>query len=112
MLILCDKCNQMNDAKLRKDTDEVYCGNCGQQIEAVTKFTVNAMRNNRDYIEEQKQSFSFPCKACGERKNALVTLDGKQVVCTDCGEEINVSPFMRLTMKNLGLYVEEVAEEE
>lgn len=112
MLILCDKCNQTADSKLRKDTDEVYCGNCGQRIETITKFIVEAMRNNKDYVEEQKQSFTFPCKACGERKSALVTLDGKQVVCADCEGEINVSPFMRLTMKNLGLFVERITEEE
>lgn len=111
MLILCDKCNKTTDAKLRKETEVVICGDCGQQIENITQFIVNAMRTNREFIEEKKQSFSFPCKSCGQRQSGLVTLDGKQVVCSVCEEELQVSPFMRLTMKNLGLHVPRIVEE-
>ncbi len=112
MLILCDKCNKTTDAKLRKETELVICSDCGQQIENVTSFIVNAMRSSREFIEEKKQSFSFPCKPCAMRTSGLVTLDGKQVICTECGGELGVSPFMRLTMKNLGLYVPRVVETE
>ena len=110
MLRNCDQCRKDNvDIKLRKGTDEAYCTECGQQIENITKFAINAMHFRKDYIEEKRQSFSFPCKSCGDRRNGLVTLDGKQVVCADCDNEINVSPFMRLTMKNLGLYIAKTA---
>lgn len=105
MLVLCDKCNQTTDAKLDKTIELPVCSDCGEVIEQITKFAVNAMKTNREYIDKGKQSFSFPCQTCNERRQGLVTQDGLEVVCTGCGNVLGVSPFMRQTMKQLGLYV-------
>jgi hypothetical protein len=105
MLILCDKCNQTTDAKLDKATEVPLCSDCGEVIEKITPFAVNAMKSNREFVDKGKQSFSFPCQTCSERRQGLVAQDGNSVVCTGCGEDLGVSPFMRQTMKRLGLFV-------
>jgi len=105
MLILCDKCNKTTDAKINKKTDQPICMDCGEVIEKITKFAVNAMKNNREYYEESKQSFTFPCPKCNERRQGLVAQSGNRVVCSVCSEEMNVSPFMRETMKHQGMIV-------
>lgn len=102
MLILCNKCNNTTDARLNKKTEKVICMKCGEEITAVTPQTVNALKNMKEYLEEGKQSFTFQCNKCKERKPGLVTYDGTKVVCASCGEEMQVSLFMKQTMKDLG----------
>lgn len=103
MLVLCDKCNRTTDARVNKKTGEPICMECGGVITKITAQAVNAMKNLREYLEEGKQSFSFPCSKCKERRAGLVTMAGDKVVCQVCGEEMNVSPFMRETMKIQGM---------
>lgn len=105
MLVLCDKCNQTTDAKIDKTSELPLCSDCGEVIEKITPFAINAMKSNREYVDKGKQSFAFPCHKCNERRQGLVAQDGESVVCTGCGEALNVSPFMRQTMKGLGLFV-------
>lgn len=104
MLMLCNRCNQTTDARLNKKTNKVICTNCGEEITAITSQTVKALRAMKEYVEEKKQSFSFQCNKCGDRKQGVVLADGSKVVCTVCGEELNVSPLMRQSMKDLGYY--------
>ena len=115
MLVLCSECNQQAEVKLRikKDADgkvlsEVpVCMNCGEIVTKISPFALQAMKTNRDIVEDKKEGFAFPCKKCEERCQGLVTRDGKQVVCSKCGSPIEVSPFMRLTLKNLGKFADE-----
>jgi len=115
MLVLCSECNQQAEAKLRikKDADgkvvsEVpVCMNCKEIITKISPFALQAMKSTRDFMEDKKESFAFMCNKCQERRPGLVTRDGKKVVCSKCGAEIIVAPFMRLTLKNLGKFVED-----
>jgi ribosomal protein L34E len=104
MLILCDKCNQTTDAKINKKTGKPICADCGEVIERITSFAINAMKNNREYVEDMKQSFAFPCQKCAERRQGLVSQAKNEVVCSVCGEPMKVSPFMRETMKDRNLF--------
>jgi len=104
MLILCDQCNRQVDAKVDKDADKVVCPECRAEVTNITKFAFEHMKRNREYLVENKKSFSFPCKKCNIRTGGVVKRDGSAVVCTVCGSPQEVAPFMVLTMKNLGLY--------
>ena len=104
MLILCDKCNQTTDARINKKTGKPICSDCGEVIERITPQAVNAMKNLRQYVEDEKQSFAFACQKCAECRQGLVSREKDVVVCSVCGEILNVSPFMRETMKNRGLF--------
>lgn len=107
MLVLCDKCNQTTDARVDKKSGLPMCSDCGEVIEKITPQAVNAMKNMHEFVDKGKQSFSFPCQKCNERRQGLVTQDGKSVICSACGETLNVSPFMRETMKNQGMFVKQ-----
>lgn len=104
MLVLCDKCNRQVDAKINKETNKPVCPECRANIDNLTSFAFNAMKNNREYLVDNKQSFMFPCKKCNGRRGGVVKQDGSAVICVECKEALEVSPFMALTMKNLGVF--------
>ena len=105
MLLLCDKCNVQGECKLNRETNEVICTQCGGVVANVTEQMKQAMRSNKDFIEEDKPAFAFFCPSCQKRQPCVVRRDGQAVICRVCKTEIeNISPFFRATMKNLGIY--------
>lgn len=103
MFMLCSECNDRTDVHLVKGTDTPRCTSC-QGSPSVTKFTIQAMKSNKDFMEDKAQGFSFMCESCGEHKSGLVDRPSGKVVCTACNTPLKVTPFMVSTMKNLKLY--------
>lgn len=102
MLGFCTECNQQVDLKIDKKTDQVVCMNCRANPK-VTSQIIQAMKNNREYLEETKASFGFRCSTCKEIQPAVSNRDGTSALCTKCGSIIgDVSPFMIKTMRRMG----------
>ena len=105
MLMLCSECNEHADVRLVKGTTTPRCTNC-QASPSLTSFTIQAMKSNRDYVEDKPQGFTFMCNGCGEHRSGIVDRPTGKVVCTACDAPLKVTPFMVSTMKDLNLYRE------
>lgn len=103
--MLCSECNEHADVRLVKGTDTPMCTNC-QSTPSVTKFAIQAMKSNKDWLDEKPQGFTFLCEPCGEHKRGIVDRPTGKVVCTACNAPLKVTPFMVSTMKDLNLYRE------
>jgi len=81
------------------------CSGCGEEVTNVTHFTVGALQSNRDYVDTKTgEGFAFPCQGCAVRRPGVVDRKTNAVVCSTCGEQMNVTTFMAETMKAMKLF--------
>lgn len=102
MLGFCTACNQQVDLKIDRKTDKVVCMNC-RGNPTVTPQIIQAMKNNKEFLEDEKSAFGFRCGVCKEIQPAMSNREGTQAICTKCGNVLEgVSPFMIKTMYRMG----------
>lgn len=101
MLVLCDRCNQQNDAKMNPETEEVICSECGEIITNISSFTKQSMKSRREFTAKKKQAFSFNCEKCKKIQGGVLSKDKTKVLCSKCGSVLNVSAFMLNALVNL-----------
>lgn len=98
MLLFCPHCNTNQDLKIKKDTDEVICSECGNIVQ-VNDFTRKALRNNRDYYIEQSQLSSFFCNVCQKKVIGKYDKKKNKLMCEICNNELKVTAHMLAAMK-------------
>lgn len=105
MLMLCNKCNEHSDVRLKKGTLVAFCTNC-QEEPTLTSFALQAMKSNGDFLEEKDHGFSFMCESCSEKKKGVIDRPTGKVVCTACDGVLKVTPHMVSAMKSLNIFRE------
>ena len=103
MLMLCDKCNQQDEAKLDSESDKVICGACGGEITNVSSFTKASMRRSREFITAKKEAFSFSCDRCQKVQRGVLNKEKTAVLCAVCNQKLNVSAYMLKAFVDLSL---------
>lgn len=88
-VMYCDNkgCGKSQEPYLDKETDQVYCAECGETIKNVTQFAKNSMRGMSQFKKTVKaqQAFSVKCESCS--KTAQPKLLKKTLLCPHCGKE-------------------------
>lgn len=101
MLAHCNQCNQTQDIKLSRENDKPICLGCGKEVTNLSIFTLNSMRDRKDYTEKVKKGFSFKCNKCNEQRPGILSKDQKSVVCSECNEPMQVTEYMLNTLRML-----------
>jgi len=82
-------CGQMQAPYLDKDTNKVYCSKCNREIENVSIFVKNSMRQNKQFRVKEKKSFSVKCASCQFEDRPVLTND--KLLCSACGKEHQIT---------------------
>lgn len=88
-IMYCDnkKCGKSQEPYLDKETDEVFCSECGNTITNVTQFAKNSMRGMSQFKKTVKaqQAFTVKCEGCS--KMSQPKLHKNTLICPHCGKE-------------------------
>lgn len=79
------KCNKTVTPYLDKDTNKVYCSECGDEITNVTHFAKIQMQTLKQYKTKKLKSFSVKCEHCKDSDRPIVK-DSK-IFCKSCNKE-------------------------
>ena len=96
MLTHCQSCNEPTDVKLDKATMKAYCTVCNNEVQ-VTRFHLQALKSNGEWLKPKGQSFMFFCDKCKGSRAGVISKDDK-CVCSQCGNELKVTPLMLKVM--------------
>lgn len=110
MLITCTTkgCLQVSEAKLDRDSGEVICDECGNDVSNITSFTKKALLTIGQVLRHSvKKPFSSVCEKCGTRRDLEVKKD--KAHCTKCGSHVVVSAAF---LHGLKTYLEQDSEKE
>lgn len=82
-------CGKESEVLLNTNTEDVYCGECGETIQNVSHFTKTTLRTLGQIQRETKQqAFSVKCNSC--QKNVVPKLNDKdQVFCSNCNTHLD-----------------------
>src|SRR5271154_1462425 len=93
MLLHCHgrKCNTTRDHKLKIDTDEVICMECGDSNVMVSEFMKKAMKSSGDLYRSTaaKKAFMYRCSKCTVDRAPKIVDD--QAVCATCSHPLNLA---------------------
>lgn len=113
MLVYCPSktCHEQKPHKLRVETNEAVCMECGEVNPGITDFTKKAMKSNGDVFRanQSKKPFTFKCSKCGVDRGAKVVKD--QALCEVCEYPLNVSGPMKEALKTHGAKTTKEASE-
>lgn len=88
-LMNCDnkKCGVLQEPLLDKDTNQVFCSECGEEMKTVTQFAKKSMLTMGQIKRVKRKQSAFPviCAECN--KQSQPKLVGKVLVCPDCGAQ-------------------------
>jgi len=96
MLTHCQTCNEPTDVKLDKATMKAYCTVCGNEV-IVTRFHLQALKSNGEWMKPKGQSFMFQCDVCKGSRAGIIDASNK-CVCAQCGSALKVTPIMLQVM--------------
>jgi hypothetical protein len=101
MLLHCNskKCNTTRDHKLKDETNEVVCMDCGEINASVNTFMKQAMRNAGDLYRSVKsrKAFMYKCTKCNTDRGVKVI--DEQARCEVCQQPFNLSGPMLEAIK-------------
>lgn len=114
MLLHCHsrKCNTTRDHKLKLDTSEVICMDCGESNDMVSEFMKNAMKASGDVYRtvKGKKAFMYKCPKCGVDRGVRVI--DEQAACEVCQFPLNLSgPMIEAIKSGSGSIKAEVEDE-
>ena len=112
MYIQCDNahCFASEESLLDEATNEVICLECGNPIKSLPETTKKLLKQFKQVKAHVKRSMEFECKACKTVARPLLKKAGTTTValCVDCGERLNVSPYMIEALKAIKPETEEL----
>lgn len=108
MRIFCAKCKDDTepfiDAEtlvkktVTKDTKAI-CPKCKSYL-PMTIFAMKTLHSmKRLFDPKPTQAFQYKCNSCRDYKEAAITADGLQAVCSSCKSPFNLTSFMLTALK-------------
>ena len=116
MLVQCNnkKCHTTVDAMLDLDSNEVICGECGDTISGVSKYTKLSMKTNGDILRSKnKKAFVFHCETCDTHVETTFVdskLVGKTCPSDNRSCKINITEHMAKAIIETKAYLSKVEE--
>lgn len=104
MLITCDNvgCLQMSNAKIKVETNEVMCQECGKVINNVSEMMKRVLSSSGEIVRDnQRKAFTMGCKSCNANRQVVLDEDDN-TVCSVCANAINVHPAMKQAILEVG----------
>jgi DNA-directed RNA polymerase subunit RPC12/RpoP len=95
--------------KLDIDTGQAICMECGDEVENISAFCKQNMRNNRDVISRSaNRAFTFSCLTCKSNTETIyVDGDVLGIACEEGGCSFNIPMPMIEALKQRNSYTEE-----
>ena len=111
MLIHCHgrKCNTTREHKLKVESNEAVCMDCGELNEMVSDFMKNAMKAAGDIYRTaaSKKAFMYKCVKCSVDRAAKIV--DEQAVCAVCQHPLKLSaPMLEAIRANASALKDEV----
>lgn len=107
MLLHCPsrKCNTTRDHKLKLDTRESICMDCGETNNMITDFTKNAMKSQGDIYRsvQGRKAFMYKCPKCSIDRG--VKIIDEKALCESCLMSLDLSSPMIEAIKQSGASV-------
>ena len=95
MLITCSNkgCFKTTEAKIDRDTMDVYCDECGKVIENLSDFIKKALVSSGQVLRfAKKKAFQVFCNNCKQNVDVSLVDGGKGgAVCSKCGNDLKLS---------------------
>ena len=98
----CKKSDGRTEGSLDVDRNEVVCKLCGDDINGISSFTKQSMKQNKDVITQAKKAFMFDCKNCHKKVETVVVNGvayGKDCQTKNC--TILISDMMANAMEKI-----------
>ena len=96
MLIHCPgkRCNTTRDHKLKVESNEVVCMDCGETNNSANEFIKHAMKSSGEVLRsvQARKAFMYRCAKCLVDRSAKIV--DEQAVCEVCLQPLNLSAPM------------------
>jgi ribosomal protein L37AE/L43A len=103
MLLHCPsrKCNTTRDHKLKVDTSEAICMDCGESNNMVSSFMKNAMKGAGDVYRAVagRKAFMYKCPKCTVDRGVRIV--DEVALCESCQHPLNLSAPMIEAIKQV-----------
>jgi len=119
MLLHCHsrKCNTTRDHKLKVDSNEAICMDCGETNNLVSDFMKVAMKSSGDIYRaaQGRKAFMYKCPKCTVDRGVKIV--DEKALCESCLQPLNLSAPMieaikaTLAPKSVTVAAKEVEEE-
>lgn len=104
MLLHCPsrKCNTTRDHKLKVDSSEAICMECGESNNMVSSFMKNAMKSSGDLYRTAtgRKAFMYKCPKCTIDRGVKIV--DEVALCESCAHPLNLSAPMIEAIKQTG----------
>jgi DNA-directed RNA polymerase subunit RPC12/RpoP len=103
----CDNkgCRKQMAPVIDKETQEVFCTECGKPINCVTDFMKRQMISLGQVkrAEKRQMAWSVACNSCKKEGPPALDKEGKELVCSYCGASMSHlnKPFAHMVKQNL-----------
>lgn len=81
-------CGKTQEPLLDKETNEVYCSECGGVIVGITEFAKKSMLGMGQIKKTAKKTEAFMIKCASCSKTAQPLLKSNKLMCGECKEEL------------------------
>jgi len=101
MLLHCHsrKCNTTREHKLKVESNEAVCMDCGEINNMVSDFMKSAMHKAGDIYRsiKSKKAFTYKCPKCTVDRGVKIV--DELALCESCGQQLNLSVPMIQAIK-------------
>jgi ribosomal protein L34E len=103
----CDNkgCRKSMAPVIDKETNKVYCTECGKEINTVDQFMKRQMVSLGQVhrAEKRKLAWSAKCNECGKEGPPMLDKEGKELICSYCNKPMTGlnRPFAQMVKENL-----------
>lgn len=96
MLIHCNskRCNTTREHKLKVDSNEAICLDCGESNNMISDFMKNVMKGNGDILRSSgsRKAFTYKCPKCVVDRGVRIV--DEQAVCDVCLHPLDLTAPM------------------